>query len=211
MVRGQGFECNSYLIKDTTWVLVDVGTDHDVETLVKSISGQDGIEKVKKIVLTHTHFDHAGGVAEMGRLTGAEILVHPLEGNRISKGDFAVASAEMFGSTMKPFKWSPLDEDSSINTGSAIFKVLHLPGHSEGSLGLWDEKTRSLITGDTVFADGGIGRYDLPTGNYDQLKSSIERIAGMDVRDLYPGHGREILGNGSKHIAMSLQSMRSGI
>lgn len=210
-LRGLGYDCNSYLIKDRIWILIDVGTDQNVKRLVNCISKQENLEKVKKIVLTHTHFDHAGGAAAMGELTGAEIFVHPLEGNRISRGDFSVALTRLFESQMTPFRWSPMEEGSLIETGSTSFKVLHLPGHSEGSIGLWEEKTRSLIAGDTVFADGGIGRYDLPSGNLTLLKHSLERIASLDVRNLYPGHGREVIGDGKEHIKASFESIRNGI
>jgi hydroxyacylglutathione hydrolase len=210
-LRGLGYDCNSYLIKDRIWVLVDVGTDQNVKKLASSISKQEGLERVKKIVLTHTHFDHAGGAAEMSELTGAEVLVHPLEGERISSGDFSVALTSLFSSTMRPFTWSPLDEGSLIETGSTNFRVLHLPGHSDGSIGLWEEKTRSLISGDTVFADGGIGRYDLPSGNFALLRASLERIASMDVKNLYPGHGREVIDNGKEHVRMSFESVRNGV
>lgn len=210
-LRGLGYECNSYLIKDRIWVLVDVGTDQNVKKLVSSISKKEGLEKVKKIVLTHTHFDHAGGAAEMSELTGAEVLVHPREGRRISSGDFSVALTSLFGTTMRPFEWSPMDEGSLIDTGSVNFRVLHLPGHSEGSIGLWEEKTRSLISGDTVFADGGIGRYDLPSGNFDLLRNSLGRIASMEIDNLYPGHGREIIDDGKEHVRKSFESIRNGI
>jgi len=210
-LRGVGYDCNSYLIKDRIWALVDVGTDENVERLASLISKQRGLDKVKKIVLTHTHFDHAGGAAGMSELTGAEVLVHPLEGRRISSGDFSVALTSLFGSAMRPFDWSPLDEGSFLETGSANFKVLHLPGHSEGSIGLWEERTRSLIVGDTVFADGGIGRYDLPSSNFESLRNSLERLASMDVKNLYPGHGREVVDNGKEHVRKSFESIRNGI
>jgi glyoxylase-like metal-dependent hydrolase (beta-lactamase superfamily II) len=210
-LRGVGYECNSYLIKDRIWVLVDVGTDRNAKNIAGRISEQDGLEKVKKIVLTHTHFDHAGGAAEMSEMTGAEILVHPFEGEMISSGDFSAALTDMFDRNMRPFRWSPIDEGFVLSTGSSSFKILHLPGHTGGSIGLWEEKGRSLIAGDTVFADGGIGRYDLPTGNIDELRRSIARIAGMDVENLLPGHGREVLGDGSRHIRASLGMLRSGI
>lgn len=209
--QGIGYECNSYLIKDRTWILVDVGTDQNAEKLVRSITKEGGLEKVEKIVLTHTHFDHAGCAARMSELTGAELLVHPLEGKRISSGDFTVTLTPLFGGKMRPFPWSPIDEGFLIDSGSSEFRVLHLPGHSEGSIGLWEETSGSLIVGDTIFSDGGIGRYDLPSSSFDQLKKSIGRISKLNMKNLYPGHGRIVLGDGAKHVAMSFESVRSGI
>lgn len=208
-IPGEGYECNSYLIKDDIWVLVDVGTDHRADSLYESISGQGGPNRVEKIVLTHTHYDHAGGSKRMSMLTGAEVLLHPVEGKLISSGDLAVTIDTLFGGNMKPFDWSPIDEGGIIATGSAEFRVMHIPGHSAGSIGLWENNSRSIIVGDVIFSDGGIGRYDLPSGNFDELCSSIERIAEMDVRNLYPGHGRTVIDDGADHVTMSLEMIRS--
>lgn len=207
--QGAGYECNSYLIKGRTSLLVDVGTEHNIGRIIKSISKEGGLDKVKQVLMTHTHYDHAGGAAKISELTKAQILVHPLEGRRISRGDMSVAQA-CFSESINKFEWSPVDEGEMIDIGDARLKVLHLPGHSEGSLGLWDEESGSLITGDTVFADGGIGRYDLPSGNFGELKNSIERISELGVKNLYPGHGRTVIGHGSEHISMSLELVRSG-
>jgi len=209
--QGAGYECNSFLIKDRAWLLVDVGTGSNTDSLAKAISKEGGLDKVKQVLMTHTHYDHAGGAARMKELTHADILVHPLEGRRISSGDMTVARACFSNESIKKFDWSPVGEGETIDTGSAEFEVMHLPGHSEGSIGLWEKHGKSLIVGDTVFADGGIGRYDLPTGDIGELRRSIERISELGVENLYPGHGRVVLGRGSEHISMSLELVRSGI
>ncbi len=210
-LRGVGYDCNSYLIKDRIWVLVDVGTDQNAKRIADKISGMDEIDRVKKIVLTHTHFDHAGGAASLGEMTGAEILVHPLEGRRISSGDFSVTLSDMFGRKMRGFEWTPIDEGDTIETGTRSFITMHVPGHSEGSIGLFEEKSGSLIIGDTVFANGGIGRYDLPSSDGSKLRASIERLAKLKVENIYPGHGSEVIGEGSDHIRMSSEVLRRGI
>ena len=66
----------------------------------------------------------------------------------------------------------------------------------------------ALFSGDTVFADGGVGRWDLPSGDYDRLLASIEKLADIMVDDLYPGHGSSAIGNAPEHLAMSLKAMR---
>jgi len=208
---GYGYECNSYLIKDDDWILVDIGTDQRAEEIYRNLLNESGFDGLSSIVLTHTHFDHAGGCSRMSELTGANVFVHPFEGERVSSGDRTVTLDSLFGGYTKPFEWSSLEEGKRISSGSAEFEIIYLPGHSAGSIGLWNEDERSLLVGDTVFAEGGIGRFDLPTGDFEQLRSSIERIAAMNVRNLFPGHGGIVMGKGADHITMSLEIVRSGI
>ena len=210
-ISGRGFECNSYYIKGSRGILVDVGTDRNVDHLLRSIGRENGNATISAIILTHTHLDHAGGARRLSELTGAEILVHPSEGRRISEGDFSVTLNRMFEEPFEPFDWNGIDEGSVVDTGSEELRVLHLPGHSEGSIGLWEGKSGTLIVGDTVFADGGIGRFDLPSSDFDMLRSSIRRISELGVKDLYPGHGRAVIGTGSQHISESLSCVWSGV
>jgi hydroxyacylglutathione hydrolase len=210
-ITGRGFECNSYYIGGENPILIDVGTSQNVERIIDSLPRENGRFSISKIILTHTHIDHAGGASRLSELTGAEVLVHPSEGKRISEGDFSVTLAGLFGSSFEPFDWKGIEEGAVVDAGSGRLRVLHLPGHSEGSIGLWDEESRSLFVGDTVFADGGIGRFDLPSSDFDMLRSSIRRLSGLGVKDLYPGHGRAVIGTGSKHISESLRSVWSGV
>ncbi|HDP97229.1 MAG TPA: MBL fold metallo-hydrolase [Euryarchaeota archaeon] len=209
MLPGVGFECNSYLIRDEKSILVDVGSEGRADELKGFVTDHLGGKNIDKIVLTHTHYDHAGGARRMQDLTGAKILVHPAEGERLSSGDNTLTLEDMFGERMRKFEWSPIDEGSRIETGTGVFEVMHLPGHSIGSIGLWEESSRSLIVGDTVFSDGGIGRYDLPSGDFRTLVSSIERLSKMEIENLYPGHGGAVFGDGSEHVRMSLGLVRS--
>ena len=211
MFPGVGFECNSYLIGDEMTILVDVGSERRADDLRGLVANQLGGKNIDRIVLTHTHYDHAGGAKRMQELTGAEILVHPAEGDRLSSGDNTLTLEDMFGEHMRKFEWSPIDEGSKIEIGTGALKAMHLPGHSIGSIGLWEESSRSLIVGDTVFSDGGIGRYDLPSGDFRSLVSSIERLSKMEIENLHPGHGRAVFGDGSEHVKMSLRSVRSAI
>lgn len=209
MFPGIGYECNSYLISDNLSILVDVGSERRADDLRGLVADQLGRKDLDRIVLTHTHYDHAGGARRMNELTGAEILVHPAEGENISAGDITVTLAKLFGERMQKFDWSPLNEGTRIETGTGALEVMHLPGHSVGSIGLWEENSKSLIVGDTVFSDGGIGRYDLPSGDFRSIVSSIERLSKMEIENLYPGHGRAVFGDGSEHVRMSLELVRS--
>ena len=80
------------------------------------------------------------------------------------------------------------------------FEVIHTPGHTSGGICLWDGE--NLISGDTIFAGGGVGRMDIG-GNYDDMKNSVEKLTKLDVRNIYPGHGPIVENNGKEHIKMS--------
>ena len=66
----------------------------------------------------------------------------------------------------------------------------------------------ALFSGDTVFTDGGVGRWDLDTGDYDTLLVSIEKLADLKIDDMYPGHGPSAIGNAPEHLVKGLKAMR---
>ncbi len=89
-------------------------------------------------------------------------------------------------------------------------KVIHTPGHTQGSICLYSEEERFLISGDTVFTDGGFGRYDFPGGDRTALARSIGYLASLPVEGLYPGHGTPVHREGRLHISAALQLLKSG-
>jgi hydroxyacylglutathione hydrolase len=80
-----------------------------------------------------------------------------------------------------------------LKVGDTRLSVIPTPGHSPGSICLYHPKEKLLISGDTLFYMG-VGRTDLPGGDLDQLKDSIERLAKLDVEYVLPGHGEMIKG-----------------
>ena len=83
------------------------------------------------------------------------------------------------------------------------------PGHTEGSICLLHGKSKTLFTGDTVFTGGSVGRWDLATGNYDQLVSSLEKLRKLDFENLYPGHGPYTEGDALEHVDLGLNAMKT--
>ena len=83
-----------------------------------------------------------------------------------------------------------LQGGDSLNIGKMTWEVLHIPGHSMGSIALYCREKKTLIPGDTVYADYAIGRFDLHGANASDLKNSLMRLAELEVDTLLPGHNQ---------------------
>jgi len=157
------------------------------------------------IILTHGHFDHIGAVSVLAneyrsksggeQSPGVTIAIHEADAEYLgpdaysahNRGIKAVFGNSVSIETLMEPQPSP---DILLKEGDTIgpFTVLHLPGHTPGSIALWDEKAGLMFTGDTLFC-GGWGRTDLPGGDERQLYASLTRLFDMDGDiQAFPGH-----------------------
>jgi len=141
---------------------------------------------LKLIVSTHGHWDHIGDNAAVAAQTGADIAVHPADRERLTHPSAVMAL---------PFEIVPsvpaveLAEGGGVRFGDIRLRVLHTPGHTEGSVCLLAEDDGLLYSGDTLFA-GGWGRVDLPGGDPSAMVESLARLTGLEDRvAVFPGHG----------------------
>lgn len=144
----------------------------------------------ERILVTHGHIDHAGGVAEL-----AERLSLPVEGPQREDQfwlDNMPQQAQMFGfpnvRSFTPDRW--LGQGDCVRFGNVEMQVLHCPGHTPGHVVFFSDAARLAIVGDVLFR-GSVGRTDFPKGDFDALINSIRLKLwplGDDVAFI-SGHG----------------------
>ena len=187
------FGINTYVVYDpqtSDCAVIDPGMLGEEEEKAMA----DFIERnklhVTNVINTHLHIDHAVGNNFLKEKYNVPVLAHKLDeplGERIQQ------QAYMFGINEK-FKGVEitdyLKDGDIIKIGNGELEVICVPGHSQGSVALYDKKDGFIIVGDALF-NGSIGRTDLPGGNYEQLITSIKNrlltLPGDTV--VYPGHG----------------------
>ena len=202
---GFGFESNVYLIEADIVAVIDTGTGFYMKDLVEELEECVDLEDIEYIILTHEHFDHCGGVKKLKEICNAKVCIHENGVDVIEKG--LNWSAAFFNAEQPRTRVDvKLKEGDEIDLGSVILKVIYTPGHSKGSICLYEEKSKSLFSGDTIFAYGGIGRTDFIGGDKLELIESIRKLKRVDVKNLYPGHGEYILKDGYMHIEMAERS-----
>jgi hydroxyacylglutathione hydrolase len=171
IVQVTPFQQNCTLIWDEATragAVVDPGGDLE---RIKGAIAEVGM-KVEKILLTHGHIDHAAGAADLRDALGVKIFGPHRADLFLLEG--LEAQGRQYGLDAKnvtPDHW--LDEGDSVDVAGHNFKVFHCPGHSPGSVVLFNDAQRFALVGDVLFR-GSIGRTDFPYGDHDTLISAIK-------------------------------------
>jgi len=185
------FQENTYLLSNESnkCIIIDPGmsTVNERKELISFIDAKN--LEPQAIVNTHCHVDHILGCSYLKEKYNIPFYIHKLEMQSL---DSAKQFGEFFGLTIEqlPVPDRYLNETDDFIFGSTSFSIIHLPGHSEGSIALYSEPDKIILTGDVLFY-GSIGRTDLPGGNYNTLVKNIhEKLLSLpgDVI-VYPGHG----------------------
>jgi len=204
-IGGWGFDSNIYLIIDEVIALIDAGTGQNFEEVKQDLSKfnlKPG--DIELLINTHCHYDHIGGDRDFVSASGCKVMIHELDADALRKGDEHLTLASLFGARLEPLEPTRvLREGDELKLGELTLEVLHTPGHTCGSICLYERAQRALFSGDTIFC-GGIGRTDLPTGDGEAMAQSLRRLAGLEVERLLPGHGPLDLKNAGGHIRAAL-------
>lgn len=165
-------------------------------------------------VATHAHVDHVGSFHEFQNRLG-----HPVEASGFAAMDDGHTLAHLFRALPEPVSRIPyadwasadyrlqpapltrtVDEGDTIDLGDQVFRVLHLPGHSPGGIGLLDEANGIFISGDAIY-DGGLVD-DLPGCDPSAYRSTMTRLAELEVAIAHGGHGNAMTRDRMHEIAL---------
>lgn len=184
------FQENCYIVGDEAsgeGALIDPG---DEATRIALAVEQTEVE-IGSIILTHSHIDHVGAVADLADEYACPVLLHA-EAEQMLQNvqQQAVMMGVKFGRVPEVDRYIGTEE--TLQVGGVRLRSLYTPGHAPGHLAFYIEEEGVVISGDAVFA-GSIGRTDLPGGSMEVLMASIrDQILTLpDETRLYPGHGPE--------------------
>lgn len=166
--------------------VIDPGDD--LQPVLRAIDAEQ--VEIEKILITHAHFDHAGGAFEL-----SQQLDVPIEGPHIADKpliDNISLQAEGWGFApvppFTPHRW--LQQGDQVSVGKLRLQVLHCPGHTPGHVVFFNEDAGVAFVGDVLFR-GSIGRTDFPMSNHQELIDSIRnRLWSLGDEVVFvPGHG----------------------
>jgi len=185
-------------------ILVDTGSEDDAKVILDALAAmRTKPTDIATIIITHTHPDHAGGLATMKERTGAKVAAHEADADYVSR-------TKPYPGPPGPQRHRPAAVDIRLKDQQVIegLLVIHAPGHTPGSIALLDRERSLLIAGDTMRTEGGLGpmsdQYNIDPK---QHRQGMKTLAAYDFEALIVGHGPPIqtgAGRQLKAVAVKL-------
>ena len=197
---------NVILITEEELTLVDTGFRGSSAQIVDFIHSLGrSVEEISLIIITHNHLDHAGGLAELRKLTKAKVTAHQADfvdiENQLPYPRVVQKTLRIppFSALRSVFSIKPSEVDIQLAGDEVLkplggLKVVHTPGHTPGSISLFSPQNKLLIVGDTLNKRRGILRLPpkMASTNLTQAIDSVKRMAQLDFDILCFGHGRPL-------------------
>jgi glyoxylase-like metal-dependent hydrolase (beta-lactamase superfamily II) len=186
--------------------MIDAGMNSDL--IIKQLEKYIKLTDLELIILTHCHYDHTAAAAAIAEKSGAKVGVH--EDDLEGVNDEYLSVSMLFGDRAPAVKPTiTYKEGDKIEIGNGEYlEVIHTPGHSKGSICLYEPISKSLFSGDTVFTSGGFGRMDFEGSEPDKMLGSVEKLIKLDVKNLYSGHGAPTDKEGNNQIMASYTMLK---
>ena len=198
---------NTYVLKDkATNKLVVIDPAFDGKRIKETIKDLGELESV---IVTHSHADHIAGLADLVNGTNINVYIHPLDKEGLWNATFN--EQQVVGTNVKLVEKERIcvvEDESEIKVGNTSLLTMHTPGHTQGSMMVYNEKENVLFSGDTIFKNT-YGRTDLITSSHEDMGKSLDKIfAKFKNISVYSGHGPMFELEDSKRIIKMLYAVK---
>lgn len=203
-------------------VLIDAGGGGTGEIIVENIR-KEGFNPrdIEALLITHCHFDHVCGAAELREMTGCEVYLSGQSQDLVERGTAEEAGlnlAKEQGVYPMDFEYRNCRIDHAIKHGDVIdagglgIEAIAVEGHSPDSVCFLVEMEgrRSLFPGDVLFYGGVVGLINFPGSTMDGFRKDLKRLAGLGIDGLYPGHMLFTVTGGQQHIDAAIAQCGKG-
>lgn len=199
-IENTGHITNTYVIKDKTTNKICV-----IDPAFNEIKIQASINGIKNdleaVIITHSHVDHIAALAKLVENTNTKVYVHILDYNGLY--DKTLNEEDIVQTKVLPVdeeKVVKVKDKDIVKLGNTNLEVIHTPGHTKGSICLFDKMNNLLYSGDTIF-EKTYGRTDLITGSREEMKNSLDSLfEKFEDIQILPGHGNVFNIKDSKRI-----------
>lgn len=199
-------DCHIYLVDGgDEYALIDcgTGTDESIGRIEQNMR-HHGLDpkKLGTIILTHWHFDHASGAQVLRDRWGCRVLIPGIEQTFMEQGRAGIPPCRIDDG---------LSHGDRVQVGQVELIAHVVPGHSEGTTAFQLDTTegRALFASDVAFVNGIIGLINYPGSDLTVYREHIDRLRGLNVDALLPGHMLFTLGNGQRHLDLAVDRLTS--
>jgi glyoxylase-like metal-dependent hydrolase (beta-lactamase superfamily II) len=203
-------------------VLIDAGGGTEGPRILENIR-REGFDPadIKAILLTHNHFDHSCGAAELRAITGCKVYLSWRSKEFLETGTAKEAGLDLaieHGVYPADFMYRNCIVDVAVHDGDLVeaagieFRAIEVDGHSPDSICYMAEigGRRNLFAGDVLFYGGLIGLINAPGSNMDGYRRDLEKLSGLEIDGLFPGHNLFTVAGGQAHIDAAISQCKKG-
>ena len=205
---------NSYIVSNNELLLVDTGMpgkSGEIIDYIKNELKRDPTD-IKTIVITHHHFDHTGSLDKLKEITGAKVAIHSadadyISGEKTQHGSLFMIPVVMFMKII--YRSRPVKADIFLEDGDEIgdYRVIHTPGHTSGSICLYNPNNKVLFVGDNLMCSNNKIEGPRILHEPEKYKKSIEKLKNLDINIILTGHGQAITSEANTKLETFLNEL----
>ena len=207
---------NFYIVVDKEIFVVDTGMPGNAGKIIKYLENELHHEPkdIKTIVITHHHFDHTGSLDKLKKITGAKVAISGEDAEYLTDEKSQAGSALMVPLIKLLnfiYRIKPVKPDIILEEGDHVgnYQVIHTPGHTPGSICLYNSINKVIFTGDNLqYVDGKIkGPSSRLIPEPEKYKKSMEKLGELDIEVILTGHGKPVTSDANKKLVEYIKKL----